>query len=62
MGFTFASFQTLGNLPVDMLLLIMNSREGVMILADNLRILGPILSSPVDFLTFKFNKNFLMKV
>ena len=39
-----------------MLLLIMNSREGVMILADNLRILGPILSSPVDFLTFKFNK------
>ena len=33
-----------------------------MILADNLRILGPILSSPVDFLTFKFNKNFLMKV
>ena len=56
-GLTFASFHTLGNLPVDMLLLTMYKMLGVMTSAVSLRILGPILSSPVDFLTFKFDKN-----
>ena len=45
-----------------MLLLTMNVRLGVEILADNLRIFGPILSNPVDLFTFKSVRKFLTKV
>ena len=41
---------------MDILLLIMNRRVGIITFADSFKILGPIFSSPVDFLTFKFNK------
>ena len=34
----------------------MNRRVGVITFADSFKILGPILSSPVDYLTFKFIK------
>ena len=44
-----------------MLLLTINVRLGVKTLAANLRILGPILSNPVDLCTFKFVKNFRTK-
>ena len=41
---------------MDMLLLTMYKILGVMTSAVSLRILGPVLSSPIDFLTFKFDK------
>ena len=44
-----------------MLLLTMNKILAVMTSAVSLRMVGPILSSPVDLLTFRFDKN-LMKV
>ena len=61
-GLTFASFQELGNSPDIMLLLTMNVRLGVKILADNLRIFGPILSNPVDLFTFKSVRKVLTNV
>ena len=42
-----------------MLLFTMKVRLGVITLADNSRILGPILSIPVDLLTWK--ENYLQK-
>ena len=45
-----------------MLLFTIYFRPGAKIFADNLRIFGPILSRPVDLLTFKFDKNFRTKV
>ena len=45
-----------------MLLLTINIRLGVRILADNLRIFGSILSNPVDLLTFKSVRKILTKV
>ena len=43
-----------------MLLLIMNKRPDAIISIDILIIRGPILSNPVDLLTLRFDKNFLM--
>ena len=45
-----------------MLLLTMNARLGVRILADNLRIFGPVLSHPIDSFTFKGVRKFLTKI
>ena len=45
-----------------MLLFTMNKILGVMTFADILRILGPMLSSPVDLFTFKFDKKVLTNV
>ena len=52
-GFTFASFHGVGNSPDIILLFTMKVMLGVITLADNLRIFGPILSIPVDW--FRFN-------
>ena len=61
-SFTFASFHEHGNSPVVMLLFAINIRLGAKIFADNLRILGPLLSRPADLLEFKFDKNCLTKI
>ena len=61
-GFTFASFHNHGNSPVVMFLFTLNIRLESKIFADNLRILGTILSRPVYLLTFKFDTNCLTKV
>ena len=44
-----------------MLLLTVYTRLRAIMFADILRILGPMLSNPVDLVTFKFDKNFLTK-
>ena len=61
-GFTFASFQGLGNSPDVILLFTIQIRLGVITLAEFLRIFGPIVSIPVDLLVFNRERNFLTKV
>ena len=53
-GLIFASFHILGNDPVHMLLFKIYTRLGAIILADILRIFGPILPKPVDLFSFNF--------
>ena len=57
-GLIVASFHILGNDPVQMLLFIIYTKLGAIILADILRIFGPILSKPADLFTFKFDKKY----
>ena len=60
-GFTFAFFHEQGNSPVIKLLFTIYSRLRAKTLADNFRILGPMLSKPVDLFTFRFDKNVRIK-
>ena len=60
-GFILASFHEQGNSPVIKLLFTIYSRLGAKTLADSFRILGPMLSKPVDLFTFKFDKNVHIK-
>ena len=60
-GLTFASFHTLGNDPENMFLFTIYTILGAIIFVDILRILGPILSNPVDLLTFKFDNKYSHK-
>ena len=60
-GLIFASFHILGHDPEIMLLFTMYTRLGAIMFVDILRILGPMLSNPVDLLTFTLDKNFLTK-
>ena len=59
MGFTFSPFHEHGILPVIKLLFTMNNKLGAKTFADSFRILGPILSKPVDVFTFRFDKKSL---
>ena len=61
-GFTFASFHEHGNLPVIKLLFTITNKLGAKTFADIFRILGPILSKPVDLFIFRFDKKFSTKV
>ena len=58
-GLTFASFGILGGDPEITLLFMIYTRLWAIMFADILRIFGPLLSKPVDLLTFKFDKKFL---
>ena len=58
-GLIFASFHILGNDPVQMLLFIIYTRLGAIILADILRIFGPMFSKPIALFTFNYDKKFL---
>ena len=60
-GLIFASVYILGNDPDIMLLFTIYTRLGAIMFADILRILGPMLSNPVDLLTFTLGKNVLTK-
>ena len=61
-GFTLASFHEHGNSPVIKLLFTIYNRLGAKTFAANFRILGPMLSNPVDLFAFKFDKKILQNV
>ena len=56
----FSSFHILGNDPEIMLLFMISTGLRDIISADSSRIVGPVLSKPLDYVnTFKFDRNVL---